>query len=194
MIRAIFFDCFGVIITDALLPIVTELQETNPEAARHIVDIIHANNRGLVDPGESNRQIAEILGISVEEWRSRIDQGEVKDKRMLRFILELRKHYKTALLSNIGRQSMHRRFSEDELQTYFDAVLVSGELGIMKPEPEIYLRGAETLGVQPSECLMVDDRETHCDGAEAVGMQTVLYRNFTQGRLDIERLLTDTKH
>ncbi len=194
MIRAIIFDCFGVLITDALKVVVEELEETNPSAARQIVDIIHANNRGFIDPAESNRQIAELLGTSVEAWRQRIDQGETKDPRLFAYILELKRQYKTALVSNIGRQSLHRRFGAQELETHFDAVVVSAELGIMKPDPRIYLYAAEQLGVQPTECVMVDDRETHCAGAEAVGMRSVLYRNFEQGKAAIERLLADSKN
>jgi putative hydrolase of the HAD superfamily/hydrolase len=182
VIRAIIFDCFGVIISDALKVVVAELEVSNPAAARQIVDIIHANNRGLIVPAESNRQIAEVLGTSVQAWRKRIDQGEVKDERALAFIRELRRSYKTALLSNIGNQSLERRFSDAELRGCFDEVIISGDLGIVKPEPEIYLHAAAELGVEPSECVMVDDREKHCDGARATGMQTVLYQNFEQGR------------
>jgi HAD superfamily hydrolase (TIGR01549 family) len=193
MVRAILFDCFGVIITDALRPIISELEASDPETARQVIDIIHANNRGLIEPAESNRRIAEMLGISVEEWRSRIQQGEIKDERVLGYIRELKEHYKTALVSNIGRQSLHRRFSDEELQTHFDTVAISGELGAMKPESEIYLHTAQMLGVEPKECVMVDDRETHCAGATAVGMQTILYSNFVQGKQAIEKLLADSK-
>ncbi len=189
MIRAIFFDCFGVVITDALKVVIDELTKSNPEAAQQIHDIIHANNRGLISPDDSNRQIADVLGVSVEAWRNRIEKGEIKDERLLAYIRELRSHYKIGLLSNVGRQSIQRRFSPEELETYFDAVVASGDLGVMKPDPEIYLRGAEMLGVQPEECLMVDDRETHCGGAEAVGMETVLYRSYGQGRRALEALL-----
>jgi len=189
MIRAILFDCFGVIITDSLKVVIEELGQTNPNAAQKIVDIIHANNRGLIAPAESNEQIAEILGTSVEAWRKRIEEGEVKDERLLVYAAELRPTYKTALVSNIGRESLGRRFSEHELQRSFDAVVVSGDVGFVKPEAEIYLLAAKKLGVVPNECVMVDDRERHCAGAEEVGMHAILYRNFIQGKRDIEKLL-----
>jgi putative hydrolase of the HAD superfamily len=194
MVRAVIFDCFGVIITDALKLVVDELETRDPQAARDIVDIIHANNRGIIVPAESNRQIAAILGVSVEAWRERIEQGEVKDEHLLRYLSELRERgYKTALLSNIGKQSLHRRFSDHELETHFDAVIASGEIGYVKPEPEIYHHASRQLGVTPEECLFVDDRERHCAGAQAVGMQTVLYQDFAQAKKEIERLLANPK-
>lgn len=183
------FDCFGVIITDSLKVVVEELEVRDHKAAQEVVEIIRANNRGLITPAESNQQIAEVLGVTVEAWRKRIDAGEVKDARLLAYIRELRKSYKTALLSNIGRESLNRRFSKEELKMHFDTVVISGDLGLVKPEPEIYLQGAKMLDVAPGECVMLDDRERHCDGARAVGMQAILYQDFVQAREELGRLL-----
>lgn len=189
VIRAIIFDCFGVIITDALQGVISELESSNSKAAKQVIDIIHINNRGLIKPTESNRQIAALMGISVGAFRQRIQQGEAKDGRVLAYVRELRQKYKTAMLSNIGRESLHRRFSDEELREHFDVVVVSGDLGVMKPEPEIYQRTAKELGVSTGECVMVDDRETHCAGARATGMQAICYQNFEQGRRDLDQLL-----
>ena len=190
MIKAILFDCFGVIITDALKVVIDELDATNPALSRQVMDIIHANNRGLIEVSESNRQIAQLLGIGVDEWRSRIEHGEVKDDRVLGYLQDLRRRgYKTALLSNVGRHSLARRFSDDELRAHFDVVVASGDVGVMKPEPDIYLHTAKLLDVTPDECVMVDDREGHCAGARAVGMQAVCYGNFSDGKAVLEQLL-----
>lgn len=190
MVRAIVFDCFGVIITDALKVVIDELDIKDPTLSRQIMDIIHANNRGLLESRDSNRQIAKLLGISVGEWRGRIAHGETKDGRVLTYILALKKSgYKTALLSNIGRASLSRRFTSEELQAHFDVVVASGEVGVMKPDAEIYLHVANELGVKPEECVMVDDRETHCAGARAVGMRSIRYDNFHQATLAVNQLL-----
>jgi len=190
MVRAIIFDCFGVIITDALKLVIDELDVENSALSQQIMDIIHANNRGLLDNSESNKQIADLLGIGVDEWRGRIEHGEVKDEHVLAYVRELRSRgYKTALLSNIGRESLSRRFSADELRADFDVVVASGDVGVMKPDPEIYEHTAQLLGVEPDACVMVDDRETHCAGARAVGMQSVCYANLRQAKQSIEQLL-----
>ncbi len=55
----------------------------------------------------------------------------------------------------------------------FDAVTVSGAEGMRKPDPAIYRLAAERLGVDPSLCVFVDDVETNCAGAEAVGMRAI---------------------
>ncbi len=190
MIRAIVFDCFGVIITDALKVVIDELDVKDSTLSWQIMDIIHATNRGLIESKDSNRQIAELLGISVDKWRGRIKNGETKDARVLAYIRELKeREYKTALLSNIGRTSLSKRFTPEELQAHFDVVVASGDVGFMKPDAEIYLHAATALGVEPDECIMVDDRETHCAGARAVGMRSVCYDNFHEAKQAVEQLL-----
>jgi HAD superfamily hydrolase (TIGR01509 family) len=188
MIKAIIFDCFGVIITDALQVICQELADKDPEACRQVHDLIKANNRGMITPEESNQQIAAILGVSVEEFRTKIADGEVKDKRVLNYAAELRSQYKTAMLSNIAHNSLDRRFAEHELEKSFDEVVVSGDIGFAKPEAQAYEITADRLGVRLDECIFTDDRESFCEAARTVGMQAILYESFPQFKQDLEEM------
>jgi epoxide hydrolase-like predicted phosphatase len=70
----------------------------------------------------------------------------------------------------------------------FDAVVISGEVGLNKPEPEIFRLGAERLGVPPEECVFVDDLRENCEGAEAVGMTAILHRGADGTLPELERL------
>lgn len=192
MIQAIIFDCFGVLISDALDVLCSQLQADNPGAITQIWSLIGQSNRGLMTSDESSTQIAEIFGMTLAEYRAKIAEGEVKDQALLDYILSLRKQYKTAMLSNIPAGSIYRRFSDEELQRYFDEVVVSGEMGYAKPEVEAYEITADRLGVGPQSCVFVDDRERYIDGAKEAGMQTILYRNYAQFRADLELLLANT--
>jgi putative hydrolase of the HAD superfamily len=68
-------------------------------------------------------------------------------------------------------------------------MVVSAAIGHVKPDPEAYEITAEKLGVEPSECVFIDDKESFCQAAEAVGMKSVWYREFEQARADLEKLL-----
>jgi epoxide hydrolase-like predicted phosphatase len=132
--------------------------------------------------------------MRTDEWRAYVDQRAAKDERLMAYILDLRQRgYKTALLSNVGSQSLERRFSETELLNRFDAVIASFAVGVAKPNPEIYLHTAEKLDVKPGECVFTDDREEHCTGAEAVGMRAILYQDLAQFRRELEKILGDKK-
>lgn len=189
MIKAVIFDCFGVLITDALSVIVNEVRQRDPEGAEDIRGLVHASNKGLIDPNESNRQIAQILGLDYDKYQQQIRDGEIKDEKLMEYILELKKSYKTGLLSNISKSGIHKRFTDEELQAHFDAVVVSGDIGYAKPEPEAYEIVAERLGLRREECVFTDDKLEFCEAARAVGMQAILYENLEQFRADLEKTL-----
>ena len=84
---------------------------------------------------------------------------------------------------------MQRRFSDEELNSYFDELIVSSEVGMAKPYTEIYELTAMRLGVDPEECIFIDDRELYCEGAEITGMQSILYKDFNQMKAELTALL-----
>jgi len=63
------------------------------------------------------------------------------------------------------------------LTELFDTTVISAEVYMHKPEPEIYGLAAERLNVSPEECIFVDDLRENCEGAEAVGMTAVRHRS-----------------
>jgi putative hydrolase of the HAD superfamily len=67
--------------------------------------------------------------------------------------------------------------------------VISGEVGMHKPEPEIFHLGAERIGVAPEECVFVDDLRENCAGAEAVGMKAILHRGAEGTLPQLEELL-----
>jgi epoxide hydrolase-like predicted phosphatase len=93
---------------------------------------------------------------------------------------------RTGLISNSVGTDIYDRAVLDEL---FEATVISGEVGLHKPQPEIFLLGAEQLGLPPAACVFVDDLRENCAGAEAVGMTAVLHRGPDRTLPDLERLL-----
>jgi HAD superfamily hydrolase (TIGR01509 family) len=63
---------------------------------------------------------------------------------------------------------------------------VSCKTGVRKPAPEAYRGAAEALGLSPSRCLFVDDRQPNCDAAEAEGMDSVCFTDAGALRRDLE--------
>jgi putative hydrolase of the HAD superfamily len=90
---------------------------------------------------------------------------------------------RTCLLSNSWGFGIYDR---DLLETLFDTIVISAEVSMRKPQPDIYLLAAERVGVAPQECVYVDDLRANCTTAEAVGMTAILHRDpeVTLGRLE----------
>lgn len=189
MIKAVIFDCFGVIIADALEAIVADLRHTNPEVAQEVAAVINAANKGVISTETSRHRVSELLGIDEDTYVQKIRTGEVKDQAVLDYALELRAQYKTGMLSNMSNHGLNVRFAADELARYFDAVIVSGMIGYAKPEEQAYQAIADQLGVRLDECVMIDDRQDYCDGARSAGMQTVLYQSLPQLHADLPQIL-----
>jgi epoxide hydrolase-like predicted phosphatase len=93
---------------------------------------------------------------------------------------------RTGLVSNSWSTS---HYDPDLLGELFDAVVISAEVGLHKPQPEIYLTAAERLGRSPQRCVFVDDLRENCAGAEAVGMTAILHRDAAETVARLEDLL-----
>jgi putative hydrolase of the HAD superfamily len=71
----------------------------------------------------------------------------------------------------------------------FDGVVISGEIGIRKPSPEIYALGAQSIGLAPEACVFVDDLPFNLAPAAELGMATVHHRTPEQSLAELEPLL-----
>jgi putative hydrolase of the HAD superfamily len=93
---------------------------------------------------------------------------------------------KTALLSNSWGTRLYPRSRIDAL---FDAVLISGEVGLRKPDPAIFELALERVGVPGPRSVFVDDHPGHLAAAGASGMTTVLHRTPAATIAELEGLL-----
>jgi epoxide hydrolase-like predicted phosphatase len=193
MIRAVIFDYFDVIrpAGTGVRPTYRRLGGDVTKDEAFLSDLTTAANWGFVS--DMDQQIADRLGISVEDWRTALAGSPVNDLALLEYVVDLRaRGYKTALLSNAPSQGLETYFTPQERQRYFDVALVSGATGMAKPEAAFYRLAASQLAVQPEECIMIDDRHEYCQGARHVGMQAIEYRHYDQLKAELEPLLSNT--
>jgi putative hydrolase of the HAD superfamily len=142
---------------------------------------------GAIEEAEFERLFAERLGL--DEATDLIDsmfRGMLPYKPMLGAVRTVRERgIKTGLVSNSWSTSHYDRDMLDEL---FDTAVISAEVGLHKPQPEIYRLAAERLAEPPERCVFVDDLRENCEGAEAVGMTSILHRDPAATVARIEEL------
>lgn len=190
MIKAVIFDCFGVLLGNAYKTHLMEVEREDPERAKEIRAINHASDMGILSREETAEHISALFGMDTDEFLAEQNQVEVPNRQLLEYIAELKKDYKVALLSNISsRERLSIRFVNGELESHFDTVVASGDEGYVKPQPEIYQIAATRLGVNPNECVMIDDILEFCEGARAVGMQAIQFQTNHQCITDLNALL-----
>ena len=189
MIKAIIFDCFGVLVTDSLDAIINsnDLSEIQRD---EIKSYVTAANKGSISVAEYRSEVANILNMEHKDLNSAIKNGEIKDENLLEYIRELKKEYKIGLLSNVtSLDSLKSRFAENELEDNFDVVVASGQIGFAKPEAEAYEITVDKLGVFLSECVMIDDREEYVNAAVGIGMKGIVYTGMNDLKKELKDIL-----
>lgn len=189
MIRGIIFDCFGVLYIDASRYFyehhVARYEQLQPE----LLSLNKAYDYGLLSQKELDQAVSDLTGLDLPFVSEHIQGVHKRNEKLLEYAENLRGEYKVGMLSNIGVGAMDSFFSLAERTQLFDAVVLSGEENLTKPHPRIFEITAERLGLQPHECVMVDDIEENCAGADAAGMKTILYQSNAQVKAELKKLL-----
>ena len=151
-------------------------------------DLLGELEEGRIGNADFERRFAPMLGVREHEGLiARLFAGIEHDEAMFDAVAAARRAgVRTALVSNSWGEEGYDRTRFDEL---FDVLLISGELGIRKPAPEIYALAAERLGRPPGRCVFVDDLPGNLKPAAAIGMATVLHRTAEQTIGELEELL-----
>lgn len=184
--KAIIFDCFGVLYTDSKKSL---LDVVHKDRYDELHDLFVGNNYGFFGRKEYISRVAEIVGISETEVAEYISKEHVLNKELIELINEqLKSDYHIGLLSNIGREWINDFFSKNQLHELFEVTVLSGEEGLAKPHPDIFTLTASRLGLDTSECLMIDDIEANCEGAQIAGMGSIQFRSNDQLLNELYRL------
>ncbi|TMK62262.1 MAG: HAD family phosphatase [Actinobacteria bacterium] len=195
--RALIVDFGGVLTTNVFESFrdFCRAEGLDPDAVKRIfrergegLDLLRQLERGEIEVDEFSARFGPLLGVrETDGIVERLFAGVQADDRMVEAVRRVKESGRpTGLISNSWGGVSYDRVATDDL---FDAVVISGEVGVNKPEPEIFRLGAERLGVAPEECVFVDDLRENCTGAEAVGMAAILHRGPDTTVPELERLL-----
>ncbi len=150
-------------------------------------DLLIALETGQLDEDEFEPRFADVLGVEPSGLIERIFAGAGPDEQMLSAVERARQQgVRTGLISNSWGT---RRYDRELLARLFDGVVISGEVGIRKPSPEIYELGAEKLGLDPGACVFVDDLPFNLKPAAELGMATVHHSAAPETIAELEQLL-----
>ena len=169
----------------------------DPEAIKRLfrdepraIEYVRGLERGEFTEEDFAERFGELLELEPERRAGLVERmfGHIRpDDEMVEALRRARAQgVRTGLISNSMGAGRYDRSSFPEL---FDGVVISGDEGMHKPQPEIYRLGCERVGLEPSECVFVDDLRENCEGAEAVGMTAVLHRGAERTLPRLEELL-----
>jgi len=162
---------------------VRALFRDDPEA----LALLRGLETGELDEDAFEPRFATLLGLEDHDRLiQRLFAGLGPDEAMIGGVRAARSSgIATGLISNSWGLGIYDRAPVD----LFDATVISGDVGIHKPQPEIYRLACSRLGVEPSQAVFVDDLRENVAGAEAVGMAGLLHRDTAATLAELERLL-----
>ena len=149
-------------------------------------------SKGEINVGQHWEAVGEVLGIQLEDMPGFLEQYWSADDvnwKLLGFIKSLHPSYKVGLLSNAWddlRQTMHERWNMDVL---FDDLVISAEVGMVKPDPRIFHFALERLGVQPKEAVFIDDTLVNVETARRQGLEAIQFLDTEQTLADLQGVL-----
>jgi FMN phosphatase YigB (HAD superfamily) len=146
-VAAVIFDCFGVIYSDGVGHFYDRHPSVDPAVYRKLdaqVDL------GQIDTREYLDRLSSVTGETADQVRAEISSAWKADRELLLLIGELRRDYRTALLSNAGADEI-KLIYQDGVDALFDVITVSYKVGVMKPDPEIYHAFGRDIGAQPRD-------------------------------------------
>jgi len=186
-IDSIIFDWGGVLIDDprpGLLRYCADAFGVVQEDYTPVHDsCLNEFHQGLISEQTFWREIVGKLGKSIpnsqSSWYEAFKSAYVPKSEMFVLASSLRaKGYKTALLSNTELPAVEFFYELD--YDMFDVLVFSCEEGMMKPDRRIYDLTLERLGSQAERAVFIDDHLDYIQGAQKVGLNTILFESIVQ--------------
>ncbi|MDQ3099482.1 MAG: HAD family phosphatase [bacterium] len=189
MIKAVLFDVGGVIIPylDILIDndIKRTLNLTNEQFAFAWESCVDELIIGKISEPQFWNNVICLTNCSkvfhseslfLREYKKKL----VVNKEILKLVLQLKQqNYKVAVLSNsiLPHSSYNKRIG---LYDPFDSIILSDEVGMMKPNPAIFIHALSKLGINPNESIFIDDKLENVDAANSIGIYGIQYFNYNQ--------------
>jgi epoxide hydrolase-like predicted phosphatase len=196
-IKAVFFDLGGVIVR-------TEFQAPRQQLAEKLGMEYDDLNKIVFDSDSGIRaSMGEIT--SADHWASVLQRlkrpaselslirdeffaGDIVDRTLVEYIRSLRGKYKTGLISNAW-SDLRDFIVREKFDDAFDKMIISAEVGAVKPEPKIYQIALEQFGVRPKEAVFVDDFYINVEGCEKVGIKGIHFKDAESTLKQLKALL-----
>jgi putative hydrolase of the HAD superfamily len=200
-IRAVYFDLGGVIVRTEFQAPRQRLAERFDREYDDLVKLVFDSETalqatlGLISEDEHWAAIARRLHLPEAEIQAVRDEffaGDVTDLLLLDIMRGLRKHYKVGLISNAW-SGLRPWIIDKKFADAFDAMTISAEVRVAKPDPAIFRIALEKLEVAPAEAVFLDDFPANVTGARALGMHAIHFTHAEKALAELNQILADER-
>jgi len=185
MIKAIIFDVGGVYMEGSSVDFINRsykilgIEKTIASSNGVVFDENY--NKGLISHEDCFRKFFNVP-VSEDQMRKIEDVWTTTwapTEEMLNLVKNLKKKYTLAILSNSDLLNS-TKYTERGWYSYFNPIILSHELGIIKPDIRIYEVALAKLRIPSNQCVFIDDQEKVLIPARELGMETILFKSIDQ--------------
>ena len=192
-IKAVVFDVGGVI-TEWRKPMNDFFQQYGLEEKDWLAPAMidePAGNRGEISMDEYCRRTMRRLG-KPNDWkkvRQIFPGGFTLIESTIELLVELKPLIPLAMLTNAMRGSVQELDKKLNFKHYFQVIVDSSEVGMVKPEQEIFQYVCRQLNLEPNQCLFIDDEKPNIEMAEKLGFKTIHFKEPKESVKLIRKIL-----
>ncbi len=189
MIKVIIFDFFGVFRTDGFDG---WLKKHSYGHESKILAATKLHDNGNYSDQEFFEALSTISGQPTKTIEYEMESGNLLNKELVDYVAAtLKDTYKIALLSNSSSSYLRNELAKYDLEKYFDQITISSEVGLIKPQSEIFEYVMQKLSASSDECVFIDDNPRHVKAAEKIGMHAIVYSDVDSLRINLQEILTE---
>lgn len=203
-INTLIFDCFGVICDPVLNGWYQDNRLKKGFPDENLKNVFEKFDLGELSEDDMLDYFLKYDGVNLtrEQLREEIDNYFNIDIELVKIIKELKgRGYKTVLLSNANASFFERKVypTYPEFKSLFDDIVISSEIGMIKPHKGIYEYTLKKINSKSEESLFIDDNKTNVESAVALGMKGFVYtdnlsfKEYISGILENNMLIKSLK-
>ncbi len=147
---------------------------------------------GQISLAEHWALVGQKLGLDEAQTKQAVAEffaGDKLDSNLVTYIRSLNSQYNTAILSNYMPNLREKVEQLWQIGDAFDHLIISAEVGLMKPDPALYDLTLETVGCLPMEAVFIDDFIDNVAAARQSGMYAIWFKTANQAIAELETIL-----
>ncbi len=182
MLKAVIFDLGGV------LTLNSENNKGPKENLQVSPETWNKAGLGLIDDEEAFGEMARNYQVESETIKEWLFSKRKPNPEVFELISQFKPEIKKAIISNSLKSIFYNFMDQYQLKDKFDVMVISAEEQVKKPDPKIFRRACQRLGVNPEECLFIDNDQEHIIAAEKLGMKGLLFMRAEDLRNQLDNL------
>lgn len=150
--------------------------------------------KGLLTSEQHFKNVAKKLNIQekeIAEFKRQFFAGDLIDQEIIKWIQENRSKYQITILSNAMDELRNELKEKHHISHFFDQIFISAEMGLVKPNPQIFHTLISQLGKLPQNIFFIDDNIDNIKAAQKIGINTIHFINRTQAIDELENKLKE---